>query len=68
MNAAVRLKGVTKRFVGGVTALDDVSLELERGRIYGLVGPNGAGKSTLTNVISGYLMPDRGVHPAHRAG
>ena len=60
MNAAVRLKGVTKRFVGGVTALDDVSLELERGRIYGLVGPNGAGKSTLTNVISGYLMPDRG--------
>ena len=60
MSAAVRLRGVRKRFVGGVTALDDVSLELERGRVYGLVGPNGAGKSTLTNVISGYLMPDRG--------
>jgi len=60
MNAAVKLIRVTKRFVGGVTALDEVSLELEPGKIYGLVGPNGAGKSTLMNVISGYLTPDYG--------
>ena len=52
--------GVTKTFVGGVTAVDNVSLELEEGILYGYVGPNGAGKSTLTNLISGYLKPDKG--------
>ncbi len=60
MTAAVRLREVRKTFIGGAVALDNVSLELDSGRIYGLVGPNGAGKSTLTNVISGYLTPDRG--------
>jgi len=57
---AVKAIGLTKTYIGGVTALDDVSLELEAGKIYGLVGPNGAGKSTLTNIIAGYLMPDKG--------
>ncbi len=60
MNPAIRLKNVSKTFIGGAVALDDVSLELNGGKIYGLVGPNGAGKSTLTNVISGYLKSDRG--------
>ncbi|MEM3897048.1 MAG: ATP-binding cassette domain-containing protein, partial [Nitrososphaerota archaeon] len=60
MNPAIRLRNVSKTFVGGAIALDDVSLELDGGRAYGLVGPNGAGKSTLTNIISGYLRPDRG--------
>jgi len=58
--AAVRAIGLTKRYIGGVTALEDVTLELEPGRIYGLVGPNGAGKSTLTNIIAGYIAPDKG--------
>ena len=59
MDAAVELKDVVKTFVGGITAVDHISLKLEEGTLYGLVGPNGAGKSTLTNLISGYLMPDR---------
>ena len=60
MDAAVELKDVVKTFVGGITAVDHISLKLEEGTLYGLVGPNGAGKSTLTNLISGYLMPDKG--------
>jgi len=58
---AVRLVNVSKTFVGGVRAVDDVSLSLSGGVIYGLVGPNGAGKSTLTNLISGALTPDNGM-------
>jgi branched-chain amino acid transport system ATP-binding protein len=45
---------------GGVTALADVSLELNRGEILGLIGPNGAGKTTLFNCISGVLEPSSG--------
>ena len=60
MDAAVELKDVVKTFVGGITAVDHISLKLEEGTLYGLVGPNGAGKSTLTNLISGYLIPDKG--------
>ncbi|MGH9195425.1 MAG: ATP-binding cassette domain-containing protein, partial [Acidimicrobiia bacterium] len=50
---------LTLRF-GGITALDEVTLNVEPGEIVGLLGPNGAGKSTLFNVISGFLKPDRG--------
>jgi simple sugar transport system ATP-binding protein len=60
MNTAVKLIEVSKTFPGGVIAVDDVSLELNGGIIYGVVGPNGAGKSTLMNLISGYLLPDKG--------
>lgn len=60
MEPAVRLQNVTKTFVGGVRAVDSISLELNPFRVYGFVGPNGAGKSTIMNLIAGYLIPDSG--------
>ena len=51
--------GIGKRF-GGVRALDDVTVTVERGEIHGLVGENGAGKSTLGKLIAGVHAPDSG--------
>src|SRR5438270_13613094 len=55
----VRVEGVSKTF-GEVLALDSVSLEFERGIVYGLLGPNGAGKTTLIRVLTTLLRPDSG--------
>jgi branched-chain amino acid transport system ATP-binding protein len=55
----LRIDNLTKNF-GGLTAINDVSLNIEEGEVVGLIGPNGAGKTTLFNLISGYLRPDRG--------
>ncbi len=52
-------KGLTKRF-GRATALDEVSLTVEPGRIVGLLGPNGSGKTTLIKLANGLLTPDGG--------
>src|SRR3954449_569960 len=55
----LRVQGVTVRF-GGLTALEDVSLDIAAGEVVGVIGPNGAGKTTLFNVICGFLAPDEG--------
>jgi len=55
----MQVEGLKKSF-GGLTATDDVSLEVERGTITGLIGPNGAGKLTLFNLVSGFYEPDAG--------
>ena len=53
------VEGVSKKF-GGVTAVQDVSLEVPRGAILSIIGPNGAGKTSLLNMISGFYKPDTG--------
>ncbi|MFL6581816.1 MAG: ABC transporter ATP-binding protein [Burkholderiales bacterium] len=50
---------IDKRF-GGLTALADISLTIQRNEIYGLIGPNGAGKTTLFNVLTGLYIPEHG--------
>jgi ABC-type branched-subunit amino acid transport system ATPase component/ABC-type branched-subunit amino acid transport system permease subunit len=50
---------ISKTF-GGLVALDDVSLEITRGSVHGVMGPNGSGKSTLLAIISGHLFPTLG--------
>jgi branched-chain amino acid transport system ATP-binding protein len=50
---------LTKRF-GGLTAVDDVSFDINEGEIVGLIGPNGAGKSTTFNLVMGNLKPSEG--------
>src|SRR6266513_2422787 len=59
VSALLRLTNV-KRSFGGVHAVDDVSLEIEEGTIFGLIGPNGAGKTTLVNLVTGYVRPQTG--------
>src|SRR5260370_24051407 len=49
-----------KKFFGGLAAVDNVSLEVNRGVLHALIGPNGAGKSTLINLLSGDLVPTAG--------
>ncbi len=55
----VRLRDVSKRF-GGVVAVENVNLEIERGEFFFLLGPSGCGKTTLLRVIAGFYRPDSG--------
>lgn len=58
-DAVIDVQNVSKRF-GGLRAVNDCSLRVERGSITGLIGPNGAGKSTLFNLVAGNIVPDSG--------
>lgn len=58
-NATVILKNVDK-ILDKVKRIDNLSIQTEQGKIYGLIGPNGSGKTTLLNLITGLYKPDTG--------
>jgi branched-chain amino acid transport system ATP-binding protein len=55
----LKVESLTKKF-GGLSAVNDVSIEFERGAINAIIGPNGAGKTTFFNLISGAMRPSSG--------
>ena len=57
---AVAVRGLSKTYASGLTALKDIELTIERGEIFALLGPNGAGKTTLINIICGIVTPSAG--------
>lgn len=59
MAEIIKIENLTKKF-GDVTALENVNLSIERGKIYGVVGRNGSGKTVLFKLIAGYLKPTGG--------
>jgi ABC-2 type transport system ATP-binding protein len=59
MSDAIRIAGVTKRF-GSFVAVDDLSLTVPKGAVYGFIGPNGSGKSTTLRMIMNIILPDAG--------
>jgi ABC-2 type transport system ATP-binding protein len=57
----IEVKKVTKSYAGGkIKAVNDLSLKVERGEIFGFIGPNGAGKTTTIKMLTGILTPDSG--------
>jgi putative spermidine/putrescine transport system ATP-binding protein len=59
--ASIALEGVTKRFPGGVIAVDAVDLRIAAGEFFSLLGPSGCGKTTTLRMIAGFETPDRGI-------
>jgi ABC-2 type transport system ATP-binding protein len=63
MKPIVSVKNISKSFTSGadtVRALDSISIEINKGEIFGLLGPNGSGKTTLISILCGFLIPDSG--------
>ena len=60
MAAILSVRNLGKTYAGGVVALQDVNLEIERGEIFGLLGPNGAGKTTMISIVCGLVSPTEG--------
>lgn len=59
MDDIVSIRNLTKRY-GDVTAVDDVSLHVARGELFGLLGPNGSGKTTMNKLLTGQIPPTGG--------
>ncbi len=59
-DTVVEVRGLTKRFGHGITAVDGVSLSVRRGEVYGFLGPNGAGKTTTLRMLLGLVAPTAG--------
>ncbi|MBF8253728.1 MAG: Multidrug ABC transporter ATP-binding protein, partial [Deltaproteobacteria bacterium] len=59
MSSVIKAEGLTKKF-GRLVAVDDVSLDIEAGEIFGFLGPNGSGKSTVIRMLCGLLQPSAG--------
>ena len=60
MSTILSIAGVTKRYPSGLTALEGVDLDIERGEIFALLGPNGAGKTTLISIVCGTVTMTAG--------
>lgn len=59
MSEILKIEHLSKHF-GGLKAVNDVSMSVEKGEIHALIGPNGAGKTTLFNLVSGFITPTSG--------
>jgi branched-chain amino acid transport system ATP-binding protein len=55
----LQIEGLTKNF-GGLAAVSQIDMSLQKGEIVGLIGPNGAGKTTFFNLVTGYIRPTKG--------
>lgn len=60
METILQIAGLTKTYPGGLTALDDVHIDIHKGEIFALLGPNGAGKTTLIGAVCGLVRPSGG--------
>ncbi|MGM0442347.1 MAG: ABC transporter ATP-binding protein [Elusimicrobiota bacterium] len=60
MRETIKIENLTKNF-GDTTAVDDISITINQGEIFGMLGPNGAGKTTTIKLLTGLLQPDRGI-------
>src|SRR3546814_15499054 len=56
----IQFQSITKRFPGGVTAVDGVSLDIANNEFFALLGPSGCGKTTVLRMLAGFEMPTEG--------